>query len=169
MWTRKSDTAVSLRIFAALLLLSVACWGCPKGGGTSTSGSGSGEPDTWVVFEVYEAGTGNPLSATVWPVDMADDFDTIVQGRAGAEVRFAGIGLREGGEYALAFRAGEATSVMVWSPGHELKRLDSKIKKGENVLSVELRRTTVEDERVPERIRLEVLESLPTEGPRTGS
>ncbi|MBN95585.1 MAG: hypothetical protein CL928_16215 [Deltaproteobacteria bacterium] len=152
-----------------LLFLSIFCGGCPKDGGTSTSGSSGGSPDTWVVFEVYEAGTGNPLSATVWPVEMPDDFDTIVQGRAGSEVRFAGIGLREGGEYALAFRPGESASVMVWSPGHELKRLDSKLKKGENLLSVELRRTEVEDQRVPERIRLEVLESLPTEGPRTGS
>jgi len=167
MWN--GGTAVSLRLCALLLLISLVGLGCPKGGGTTSSGSAEGASDSWVVFEVYEAGTGNPLSATVWPVEMPDDFDTIVQGRAGAEVRFEGIGIREGGEYALTFRSGESASVMVWSPGHELKRLDSKIKKGENLLSVELRRTEVEDQRVPERIRLEVLESLPTEGPRTGS
>tara|TARA_Y100001968_G_scaffold319522_1_gene351169 strand:- start:240 stop:419 length:180 start_codon:yes stop_codon:yes gene_type:complete len=59
--------------------------------------------------------------------------------------------------------------MMIWSPGHELKRIDQKLRRGNNLISVELRRTEVDDAKVPERIRTEVLESLPTEGPRTGS
>ncbi len=151
------------------LLLSLVLVGCPKSGDSGSSGSASsGASDTWVVFEIYEAGTGNALSATVWPVGLPEDFDSIVQGNAGSETKFYGVGLKESG-YALTFGPGSRVSLMVWSPGHELKRVDSKLKKGENLVAVELKRTEVEDERVPERIRLEVLESLPTEGPRTGS
>lgn len=141
--------------------------GCPKDGATASSGSE--EPNTFVSFEIYEAGTGNPLAATVWPIDKPDDYDNVAQGRAGADHSYAGIGRREGGGYALPFAAGGVAAMMVWSPGHELKRIDHKLKKGTNLISVELRRTEVDDDRVPERIRTEVLESLPTEGPRTGS
>ena len=164
----------TLAAAAALVLALIA--GCPKAGGGSQSAGDAGkgasaaaaDASTWVVFEIYEAGTGNPLAATVWPADMPDDFDTIVQGQAGSDVRFMGIGRKESG-YALQFASGQAVALMVWSPGHELRRLDAKIKKGENLLSVELKRTEVDDERVPELIRLEVLEALPTEGPRSGS
>ena len=154
---------VSLLAASALLLQ-----GCPKDGALGSSG-GSEEPNCSVSFEIYEAGTGNPLAATVWPVSMPDDFDNVAQGRAGTEATFAGIGRREGGGYALPFNSGNVAEIMVWSPGHELKRIDHKLKRGNNLISVELRRTEVDDERVPERIRTEVLESLPTEGPRTGS
>jgi hypothetical protein len=58
---------------------------------------------------------------------------------------------------------------MVWSPGHEMKNVEHKLKKGENLLPVELKRTEVDDDKVPEKIRLNVLESLPTEGPKSGS
>ena len=152
-----------LVIAATALLLQ----GCPKDGATASSGSE--EPSCFVSFEIYEAGTGNPLAATVWPVDMPDDYDNVAQGRAGAEATYAGLGRKEGGAYALSFSAGSVAEMMVWSPGHELKRIDHKLKKGTNLISVELRRTEVEDDKVPERIRTEVLESLPTEGPRTGS
>lgn len=153
----------------ALALLALA--GCPKSGDTTGSGETGGEEagsPSWVVFEVYEAGTGNPLSATVWPRELPDDFETIVQGEAGATVRFEGLGRRDAG-WALAFKPGSWVSLMVWSPGHEMKRLDARLKRGENLLPVELKRTEVEDEAVPERIRLEVLESLPSEGPKSGS
>jgi len=148
---------------AAMLMLQ----GCPKDG--AVAGSGSDQPNCFVSFEIYEAGTGNPLPATVWPVEMPDDYDNVAQGRAGAEASFSGIGRREGGGYALQFAPGVVAALMVWSPGHELKRIDQKLRRGNNMISVELRRTEVDDERVPERIRTEVLESLPTEGPRTGS
>ncbi len=148
-----------------LLLAMVFVLGCPKGGGSGTSGSG---PSSWVVFEIYEAGTGNALPATVWPVGNPDHFDNIAQGQAGSEVRFEGIGLTEDG-YTLAFGAGSEVNLMIWSPGHELKRVDAKLRKGENLVAVELKRTEVEDERVPEKIRLEVLEALPVEGVRSGS
>lgn len=141
--------------------------GCPKGGGAESSGST--QPNCAVSFEIYEAGTGNPLAATVWPVDLPDDYDNVAQGRAGAESSYQGIGRREGGGYALPFVAGAVVSMMVWSPGHELKRIDQKLSRGANLISIELRRTEVDDAKVPERIRTEVLESLPTEGPRTGS
>jgi len=163
MLKRISEVISVCVVASSLVLLS----GCPKDG--STASSGSAEPNCVVSFEIYEAGTGNPLAATVWPVDLPDDYDNIAQGRAGAESSFEGIGRREGGGYALPFRAGGTASMMIWSPGHELKRIDQKLRKGGNLISVELRRTEVDDSKVPERIRTEVLESLPTEGPRTGS
>lgn|GEM_PF-2074932 len=156
---------MSPRLLLAVLPL-LLLTGCPKGGETSTSGKTGA---SWVIFEIYEAGTGNALPATVWPQDLPDDFDNVVQGAAGAETRFEGVGRREGGEYALVFAPGGDVSLMVWSPGHELKRVEQKIRRGENLVAVELKRTVVEDERVPERIRLDAMENLPTEGPRSGS
>jgi hypothetical protein len=164
--------AILKRVRELFVICFIACAfalvsGCPKGG--SAESSGSVEPNCSVSFEIYEAGTGNPLAATVWPVDSPDDYDNVAQGRAGAESSYQGIGRREGGEYALPFVVGATASMMVWSPGHELKRIDQKLGRGANLISIELRRTEVDDSKVPERIRTEVLESLPTEGPRTGS
>lgn len=152
-----------------LLLACILLGACPKASGTTGSGEAAGaEPECWVVFEVYEAGTGNPLSATVWPRDLPDDFETIVQGDAAKASRFVGLGRRADG-WAQAFVPGAWASVMLWSPGHEMKRLDFKLARGENEIPVELKRTEVEDSDVPERIRLEVLQSLPTEGPKSGT
>jgi hypothetical protein len=163
MLKRISEFLIICVASSSMLLLS----GCPKDG--SAASSGSSASNCIVSFEIYEAGTGNPLAATVWPVDLPDDYDNVAQGRAGAESSYEGIGRREGGDYALPFEAGDTASMMVWSPGHELKRIDHKLRRGGNLISVELRRTEVDDAKVPERIRTEVLESLPTEGPRTGS
>lgn len=157
-----------MRPFAALLPLLVLSLltGCPKEG--EVASSGSTEPASWVVFEVYEAGTGNPLSATVWPKDSPDHFETVVQGEAGSSVRFEGLG-RTGAGWVLPFSAGSKVTLLIWSPGHELKRVEAKLKRGENLLSVELKRTEIEDDQVPEKIRLKVLELLPSEGPKSGS
>ena len=141
--------------------------GCEKTSGSAGETSGSAEPGAWLVFEVFQAGTGNGLSATVWPKDMDEDFDTVVEGEAGSSVRFEGIGRRDDG-YALPIVAGGWVNLMIWSPGHEMERVDLKVRKGENIVSVELKKTEVEDDRVPETIRLEVLEALPTQGPRSG-
>lgn len=151
-------------LIVALSLLSAS--GCPKGS-SATSGEQQA-PSAWVVFDVVEAGTGNPLSASVWAPERPDDFETILQGEAGSAVRFEGIGRKSGG-YILPFEAGKSVSMVVWSPGHELETLDVKLKRGENHVAVELRKSEVEDARVPERIRLKVLEALPTEGPRSGT
>ena len=151
-----------LAILSAILL-GPALAGCPKQSGT-TAGTG---PDAWVFFDIVEAGTGNPLLATVWPEGMPDQFDTIVQGEAG-QIRFDGIGKKTEG-YALDFAPGQAITLLVWSPGHEMERREEKLKKGENRMTVELRKAEVEDARVPEKIKLEVLQSLPSEGPRSGS
>ncbi len=153
------------RIHLLVALLALALAGCGKKAETTTSGAA--EPTAWLVFEVFEAGTGNGLAATVWPKDMPDDFDTIVEGDAGTAVHFNGIGRRDDG-YALPISAGSWINLMVWSPGHELDRVEMKVKKGENRVSVELKKTEVEDDRVPEKIRLEVLEALPTQGPKSG-
>jgi len=152
---------------SSLLLLAVFALligGCEK---KAAATSGDAEPASWLVFEVFEAGTGNGLSATVWPKDLPEDFETVVQGEAGTAVRFEGIGRRDEG-YALPISPGGWINLMVWSPGHELERVDLKVRKGENLVSVELKKTEVEDERVPEVIRLEVLEALPTQGPKSG-
>jgi len=146
---------------AALLLLLGAC---EKKGAAS---SGDAAPRSWLVFEVYEAGTGNGLAATVWPKDQPDDFETVVEGEAGAAVQFAGIGRREAG-YALPISPGDWINLMVWSPGHELQRVNMKVTRGENIVSVELRTTEVEDDQVPATIRLNVLEALPSQGPKSG-
>ena len=130
--------------------------GCPKGSGTSTSGSAGA---AYVKFLVAEAGSGESLPATVWPVDHPDDFDSIVQGNAGSETHFEGIGLKEEG-YALTFEPGKEVSLMVWSPGHELKRLDLKLLRGENLVVIDLKRTEIEDAALPDVIRTKVLEDL---------
>lgn len=142
-------------------VLAVACTllviGCPKGGESGTSGSGGG--GAFIKFLVAEAGSGESLAATVWPVNHPDDFDSIVQGNAGSETHFEGIGLTEEG-YALTFEPGKDVSLMVWSQGHELKRIDLKLKKGENLVVVDLKRTEVEDAALPDVIRTRVLEDL---------
>lgn len=153
------------RLSFAVVLLALALTGCEKK--TETTTSGTTEPTAWLVFEVFEAGTGNGLSATVWPKDMPEDFDTIVEGEAGQSVRFEGIGRRDEG-FALPITVGSWINVMVWSPGHEMDRVEMKVRKGQNLVSVELKKTEIEDERVPEKIRLEVLEALPTQGPKSG-
>lgn len=150
-----------VRLLPLLMLL----LGCPKT--AEPQASGATEAAAWLVFEVFESGTGNGLSATVWPKDQPDDFETIVAGEAGSAVRFAGIGRRDEG-YALTVTPGDWLHLLVWSPGHELVRAELRVKKGQNVVTVNLKRTEVEDERVPERIRLEVLEALPTQGPKSG-
>ena len=155
-----------------MLLLVVAIAACPsktsKTSESTSQTSGSTEPAAWLVFDVAEAGTGNGLSSTVWPEGMPDDFETLVEGAPGVEQQFVGIGRREDG-WALPFKPGASVALMIWSPGHELARVEVKVKKGENPVRLELRRAEVEDERVPERIRLEVLQALPSEGPKSGS
>lgn len=146
-------------------VLAMLCLGCPRGSSGNSSGS---QAASWATFEVFEAGSGISLAATVWPQSHPDDYETIVPGQEGESARFEGIGRVEGGGYRLPIQPGDI-SLMFWSPGHELKRQDLRIRRGENHFSIELRRTEVEDDRVPERIRLEVLESLPSEGVRTGS
>jgi hypothetical protein len=153
-------------VFVGLVLsLGLCLAGCPKGAGLSASGSQAATPDTWVVFEVVEAGTGNSLEATVWPSGEPQHFETIV---AGAMTRFDGLGRTDSG-YALSFKAGGMADLQIWTPGHELEVLSKRLKRGENVLIAELKVAAVQDERVPERIRTEVLQSLPSQGPKSGS
>lgn len=151
---------------AALPLLS----GCPKkDGAAQTSGASAKAGAAWVVFEIYEAGTGNALSAMIWPKGMPDDSDSLVQGQAGAETRFEGIGRREGGGYAVTIVPGAQIELQVWSPEHEMQGVSFKAKKGENLVAVELKASKVDEEKVPERIRLEAMESLPGVGPVGGT
>ena len=147
-----------VRPWTGLLLLSglLLLVGCPKSGGTGSSGSASA---AYVKFLVAEAGSGESLAATVWPVGQPDDFDSVVQGNAGSETRFEGIGLKEDG-FALPFEPGKDVSLMVWSPGHELKRVDVKLKRGENLVVIDLKRTEIEDKALPDVIRTKVLEDL---------
>ncbi len=148
-----------------LLALLLALAGCPKGDAAS---SGSAKAASWLTFDVVQAGTGNPLSAMVWPDGAPEDYETVVAGEAGQSVRFEGIGRREDG-YALALKPGQWVSLRVWSPGHELSEFTMKLRRGENPVIVELVKAEVQDERVPEVIRTEVLEALPSAGPKSGS
>lgn len=147
----KGSMALVLVLTGAMLLS-----GCPKQGGSSSSGKTG---LSYVKFLIAEAGSGESLAATVWPVGQPDDFDTVVQGNAGSETRFEGIGLKEEG-YALPFEPGREVNLMVWSPGHELKRVDLKLKRGENLVVIDLKRTEIEDEALPDVIRTKVLEDL---------
>jgi len=157
-------------LFLGLLLLSsiaLALSGCPKSGSTSSSGS-SQPADTWVVFEVSEAGNGNALEATVWPEGSPDHFETVIAGDAGNTVKFFGLGRTEDG-YAVPFKAGGRLNLRLWTPGHEMESVSLRLKKGENFLTATLKKADTEDADVPERIRTEVLNALPSQGPKSGS
>ena len=151
-------------IFVLLCLPLLAA--CPKAG--SNTASGSQEPDTWVLFEVVQAGTGNSIETTVWPKGLPDHFETVVAGDAGSEARFFGLGRTEAG-YALPFEAGRKTTLHLWSPGHEMDTIEVRPTKGENRVIHELVIAVIEDTDVPEKIRTEVLQSLPSQGPKSGS
>lgn len=167
--TRFALPRFSSTAFVGLVLtLGVFLAGCPKGAGPSTSGSQDDSPDTWVIFEVVEAGSGNSLEATVWPSGEPQHFETLVEGGAGAMTKFYGLGRTESG-YALSFKAGGMADLQIWTPGHELKVVSERLQRGENLLIVELSVAEVQDDRVPERIRTEVLQSLPSQGPKSGS
>lgn len=165
--TRISLSRFSPTFVVLILSLGLCLAGCPKGAGPSASGSQDGSPDTWVVFEVVDK-AGTYLEATVWPSGEPQHFETLVQGDAGATNKFYGIGRTDSG-YALSFKAGGMADLQIWTPGHNLEVLSVRLKRGENFLSVELQVAAVQDERVPERIRTEVLQSLPSQGPKSGS
>lgn len=141
--------------------------GCPRTGGPAARHDGETTDDTWVVFDVVERGSGAPLLAYVWVDGYHDDFETVISG-AENEARFAGFGRGADG-YVVPFGHNQRLRFLGWSPDHEVAIHDSVLKRGENLISLELRRTEVDDERVPEQIRLDVLNRLPTEKPKTGS
>jgi len=150
------------------VLLIAALIGCPRSSEPTSSGSTGKSPDTWVVFEVSQKGTGNSLEATVWPSEQPEYFETVVEGEVGASTKFFGLGRTEQ-DYGLRFEAGRKAKFQFWTPGHEMNSFSLKLRKGENRIIVELGVAEVEDGRVPERIRTEVLQSLPSQGPKSGS
>ena len=168
------NSPLSVLVFArsgasllALLLLALLL-GCPKSSGPNSSGSMGKSTNTWVIFEVYQEGTGNSLEVTVWPSEQPEHFETVVEGDVGASTKFFGLGRTEQG-YGFAFQAGQRAKFQIWTPGHEMRSSSLKLKKGENRIIVELGVAEVEDGRVPERIKTEVLQSLPSQGPKSGS
>ncbi len=150
-----------LLLWLGLLLVLVV--GCPRRSSNTSGDTGA----VWVSFDVSEKGSGNPLMAYVWIEGHQDDFETLMGGDGDA-VRFEGFG-KTGEGYAVQFTGNQDVTFVAWSPEHELTTVPLRLKKGENLVTVQLRKTEVEDDRVPERIRLDVLERLPTEGVRTGS
>ena len=155
--------ALTLVAMATLPLLT----GCPKTG--SGSSSGAQEPNAWIVFELAQRGTQNDVEATVWAKDMPDHFETVLAGGdVNTQTRFFGLGRTEDG-YMVPFRSGVSLELQIWAPGHEMITHMLKLKKGENLISRELPTATVEDSDVPEKIRTEVLQSLPSQGPKSGS
>ncbi len=127
------------------------------------------EPDegTWVVFQVVQRGTGDPLSCFVWADGHQGDFET-VDGETSTEIRFAGLGRTADG-YVVTFADEPSLKILAWAPGHELGMQEVSLEQGENRVLFELRKVQVEDEAVPEEIRLEVPRLQPSQGPRTGS
>jgi len=152
------------RIPSALCLLALlmAVAGCPRTAPPRSSGSPG---DAWVVFDVSEMGSGTPLSAYVWVDPHQDDFETLT---GAADVRFEGFG-KTGEGYVVAFGPNQDLTFVAWAPGHELTYTQTRLGRGENLVTIQLRRSEIEDERVPDVIRMDVLERLPTEKPRTGT
>ena len=145
-----------------LLALLVLVAGCPRSRSPESSGTAGG---AWVVFDVSEKGSGTPLSAYVWVDPHQDDFETLTSAEG---VRFEGFG-KTGDGYIVDFEPNLDLSFVAWAPGHELTAVDVRLGRGENLVTIQLRRSEIEDERVPDVIRMDVLERLPTEKPRTGS
>ncbi len=125
------------------------------------------DPGTWVVFQVVERGTGQPLWSVVWADGHQEDFETL-DGETSTEVRFEGLG-RVADGFAVPFEPRQPLKLLAWAPGHELAVQELVPERGENRVQFELRKVEIEDERVPEEIRLEVPRFQPSEGPRTGS
>ncbi len=143
--------------FAFLLLLAIA--GCPKGGSSTTSGEGG--PASWLLFDVFEAGTDHGLSAVVWPEDMPEAGEVILEGSADQDIHYEGLGRTENG-YALPFEPGRNVVMMVWARGHELKRVEAKVATGRNLIEVELKATAVPEDQLPDAIQTDVLPNLPS-------
>jgi hypothetical protein len=143
-------------VYALLLLLPLA--GCPKGG---SSTSGDSAPAAWVLFDVFEAGTDSGLAAVVWPEDAPEAGEVVLEGSADQDVRYEGLGRTETG-FRLPFAPGAQIAVMVWARGHELKRVETKLKAGRNLIEVSLKATEVPEDQLPDKIRTEVLPNLPS-------
>ena len=156
---------VVLAAVALPAVLAACLTGCPRTGGGVATG-GEQEPDTWVVFDVVERGSGTPLLAYVWVEGHHEDFETVIGDDSDA--RFMGFG-KTGDGYAVPFARNAPVRFIAWSPDHEVTLVDATLKRGENLVTIELRPTEIEDEKVPEEIRLDVLNRLPTEKPKTGS
>jgi len=149
-----------LAIAAGLLALV----GCPKQKDPGTSGEQKAV--SWVVFDVVEKGSGNTLKTYVWVDGHQADFET-VQGTE-SDARFEGFG-KTGEGYVVPFSPNQKVRFHAWSEGHEMVTVDAKIRRGENVIALQLRKTEVEDERVPDVIRTDVDTYQPTEDVKTGS
>ena len=71
--------------------------------------------------------------------------------------------------YAVPFGPKQDHTFHAWADGHEMEIIETRLRQGENLITIELRKTEVQDERVPDKIRTDMLERLPTEKPKTGS
>ncbi len=163
--TARKTTSI-LGTAAMFVVLAVALQGCPRKG-TDTTNSGEQEPDTWVVFDVVERGSGTPLLAYVWVDGHHEDFETVISGDD-SDARFTGFG-KTGEGYTVPFTRNAPVRFVAWSPDHEVTLADVTLRRGENLVTIELRPAEIDDELVPEEIRLDVLNRLPTEKPKTGS
>jgi hypothetical protein len=162
---RQTGRSIALLIALGATALSLLA-GCPRTGGKSPA-TGADEGASWVVFDSVERGSGNYLLTYVWVEGHADDFET-VSGGGDTAARFFGMG-KTGEGYTVDFQPRLELRLVAWSPGHEMSHCDVVLKRGENVVPIELRKAEVEDDQVPETIRLDVIQRLPTEAPKTGS
>lgn len=143
---------------AFVLGLLLCFTGCPKGGSTT---SGEDAPPTWLLFDVFEAGTDRGLSAVVWPEKMPEAGEIVLEGSADQDIHYEGLGRTEAG-FALPFLPGRTAVVMVWARGHELKRVEVDVKAGRNLVEVSLRATAVPEDQLPDAIQTDVLPNLPS-------
>ncbi len=152
------------------LLSCIGLTGCapPSTAAVATKKTSTTPSSCWMVIEVRQAGSGKPLRAAVWVPQHEDDFETLTPPSEGAPSRFAGIGRTASGGFAVPFVPGDAHRLRVWAEGHEVQEVEVLLKKGENRVRVILSPATIEDDRVPERIRTEAFD-VPSEGMRSGS
>ena len=162
---RKAQPIALLTSMALLFLLA----GCPKNPPADSGNPGEDGPAAWVTFEVTAGGAGLYLPTTIGPDGQDSDFDTLPGALDANETRFAGLGRREGGGFGLPFVPGKKVTLKLWSPGYKLKVVRLRIEKGENPVSVQLEPEGTTPEDIPEHIRTDVMESLPTLGPKSGS
>lgn len=143
---------------ALLLSLLLALAGCPKAGSNT---SGDAGPATWVVFDIYEFGSNLGLSAVVWPEDLPEAGEVVLEGSASQDIRYEGLGRTDAG-FALPFQPGATVAILVWTRGHELKRVEVELKAGANLVEVPLRAAAVPADQLPEAVRTDVLTRLPS-------
>lgn len=162
--------SISSRAVGWLPLLTLLAVGCPF---RSPVAHPELQPDAaWVVLDTVEMGSMVPLSTYVWADGHREDYETVLDTK-GPSPPFSGFGKTPHG-YSVEFTAGQTLTFVAWSEGHELTFVTTTLYPGENLVTVQLRKSAIADTRVPMEIWIDVLERMlevreEGELPKTGS